>query len=429
MRDAVIVSGARTAVGEFGGSLKGISVVEIGRLCIKEAIKRAGLRPAISAEVKGFRAAAFGEFDMTEIQKKNYDYDKNLKPVYFDEVIMGNVLTAGCGQNPPRQSAIYAGLPEETNVFTVQKVCASGMKATALAAQAIQNGDADIIVAGGMENMSNVPYGLSDARWGYRMSMPFGKVTDIMVHDGLWEIFNAYHMGFTAENIAEKYGISREEQDKLAYESHRRARAAIASGAVADEIVPVVIPQRKGDPKIFNVDERPMDTTLEKMAKLSPVFKKTGSVTAGNASGINDGACAMVVMSAEKAKELGCKPLVKVKGWASGGVDPAYMGLGPIPAVKKLFKKFGISMKDIGLIELNEAFAVQALGCIKELGVDLNKCNLNGSGISIGHPIGCTGARITYTLANQMKKKNIPLGIASLCIGGGQGMAILLEKV
>ena len=429
MREAVIVSGARTAVGEFGGSLKGVSVVEMGRVVIKEALKRAGLRPAISDFVKSCRPTAFGEFDMTELQKKHYDYDSSLTPVYVDEVIMGNVLTAGVGQNPPRQAAIFAGLPEETNVFTVQKVCASGMKAIALAAQAILAGEADIIVAGGMENMSNVPYALADARWGFRMNMPFGKITDLMVHDGLWEIFNSYHMGFTAENIAEKYGISREEQDKLGYESHRRARAAIASGAVADEIVPIVIPQKKGDPKVFNVDERPMDTTLEKMAKLAPVFKKGGTVTAGNASGINDGAAAVVVMSAEKAKELGLQPLVKIKAWASGGVDPAYMGLGPIPAVRKIYKKLGLSTKDIDLFELNEAFAVQALACIKELEIDLDKCNLNGSGISIGHPIGCTGARITYTLAMQMKKKGLNLGIASLCIGGGQGMAILLEKV
>ncbi|HOK06777.1 MAG TPA: acetyl-CoA C-acetyltransferase [Syntrophales bacterium] len=429
MREAVIVSGARTAVGEFGGSLKGVSVVEMGRVVIKEALKRAGLRPAISDFVKSCRPTAFGEFDMTELQKKHYDYDSSLTPVYVDEVIMGNVLTSGVGQNPPRQAALFAGLPEETNVFTVQKVCASGMKAITLAAQAILAGEADIIVAGGMENMSNVPYALADARWGFRMNMPFGKITDLMVHDGLWEIFNSYHMGFTAENIAEKYGISREEQDKLGYESHRRARAAIASGAVADEIVPIVIPQKKGDPKVFNVDERPMDTTLEKMAKLAPVFKKGGTVTAGNASGINDGAAAVVVMSAEKAKELGLQPLVKIKAWASGGVDPAYMGLGPIPAVRKIYKKLGLSTKDIDLFELNEAFAVQALACIKELEIDLDKCNLNGSGISIGHPIGCTGARITYTLAMQMKKKGLNLGIASLCIGGGQGMAILLEKV
>jgi len=429
MKEVFIVSGARTAVGEFGGSLKGVSVVEMGRLCIKEAIVRAGLRPAISDFVKAARPTVFGDFDMTEIQKKHYDYDKALKPVYFDEVIMGNVLNAGVGQNPPRQASIFAGLPEETNVFTVQKVCASGMKAIALAAQAIMAGEADIIVAGGMENMSNVPYALADARWGYRMNMPFGKITDLMVHDGLWEIFNGYHMGFTAENIAAKYGITREEQDKLAFESHRRARAANASGAVADEIVPVVIPQRKGDPKVFAVDERPMDTSLEKMAKLSPVFKKDGTVTAGNASGINDGATAVVVMSAEKAKELGLKPLAKIKGYASGGIDPAFMGLGPIPATRKVFKKLGITMKDVGLIELNEAFAVQALGCIKELEVDLNKCNLNGSGISIGHPIGNTGARITFTLAMQMKKMGVNLGLASLCIGGGQGMSIVLEAV
>ncbi|MDI9569716.1 MAG: acetyl-CoA C-acetyltransferase [Pseudomonadota bacterium] len=429
MREAVIVSGARTAVGEFGGSLRGVSVVEMGRLVIKEAIVRAGLRPAISDFVKAARPTIFGEFDMTDIQKKNYAYDSSLTPVYIDEVIMGNVLTAGCGQNPPRQAAIYAGLPEETNVITVQKVCASGMKAIALAAQAICAGDADIIVAGGMENMSNVPYGLADARWGYRMNMPFGKVTDLMVHDGLWEIFNAYHMGFTAENIAAKYGITRAEQDQLAFESHRRARAANASGAVADEIVPVVIPQRKGDPKVFAVDERPMDTSLEKMAKLSPVFKKDGTVTAGNASGINDGAAAVVVMSADKAKELGIKPMVKIKGYAAGGIDPAYMGLGPIPATRKVFKKLGLTMKDMGLVELNEAFACQALACIKELEVDLAKCNLNGSGISIGHPIGCTGARITYTLAMQMKKTGVNLGLASLCIGGGQGMSIVLEAV
>ncbi|HPG71577.1 MAG TPA: acetyl-CoA C-acetyltransferase [Syntrophales bacterium] len=428
MKEAYIVSGARTAVGEFGGSLRGVSVVEMGRLVIKEAIVRAGLRPAINDFVKAARPTAFGDFDMTEIQKKHYDYDKALKPVYFDEVIMGNVLTAGVGQNPPRQSAIFAGLPEETNVYTVQKVCASGMKAIALAAQAIMAGEGDIYVAGGMENMSNVPYGLADARWGYRMNMPFGKVTDLMVHDGLWEIFNGYHMGFTAENIAAKMKIPREEQDQLAYESHRRARAANASGAVADEIVPVVIPQKKGDPKVFKVDERPMDTTLEKMAKLPPVFSKTGTVTAGNASGINDGAAAVIVASADKVKELGLTPLAKIKGWSSGGLDPAYMGLGPIPAVRKLFKKLNLTMKDMGVIELNEAFAVQALGCIKELGVDLNKCNVNGSGISIGHPIGCTGARITYTLAMQMKKAGHKYGLASLCIGGGQGMAMVLEK-
>jgi acetyl-CoA C-acetyltransferase len=340
------------------------------------------------------------------------------------------VLQAALGQNPARQASIYAGLPEETNAFTINKVCASGMKAITLASQIITSGDADAIVAGGMENMSNAPFVLPDARWGYRMSMPFGKITDVMVYDGLYEIFNSYHMGFTAENIAAKYGITRREQDEISLMSHQRARAAIANGTYAEEIVPVVIPQKKGDPTIFKVDERPMDTSMEKMAKLAPAFKRDGgTVTAGNSSGVNDGAAAVVVMSAEKAKELGLKPLAKIKGFAAGGVDPAYMGLGPIPATRKVFKKLGLTMKDIDLIELNEAFAVQALACIRELKIDMDRCNINGSGISIGHPIGCTGARITYTLAMQMKKKNLNLGLATLCIGGGQGMAIVLERV
>jgi acetyl-CoA C-acetyltransferase len=302
------------------------------------------------------------------------------------------------------------------------------MKAIALAAQAIAAGEADIIVAGGMENMTNAPFALPDARFGYRMSMPYGKIADLMVYDGLYEIFNGYHMGITAENIAVLYKISRQEQDEFALRSHQRARAAIANGTFKDEIVPVIIPQKKGDPKIFAVDERPMDTTIEKMNKLPAAFKKDGTVTAGNASGINDGAAAVLVMSAEKAKELGLKPLAKIKGFASGGVDPAYMGLGPIPATRKLFKKLNLTMKDIDLVELNEAFAVQSLACMKELGVDVDKCNINGGGVSIGHPIGCSGARITYTLAMQLQKKNLKLGLASLCIGGGQGMSIVLER-
>ncbi len=428
MKEIVIVSGARTAVGNFGGSLKGVRVVDMGALVIKEAIKRAGLRPAVSDFVKSCRPDGLGKFDMTDINKKHYDYDAALKPVYFDECIMGNVIAAGQGQNPGRQATIYAGLPEETNAITVNKVCASGLKAITLAAQIIKAGDADIMVAGGMENMSNAPYALPDARWGYRMNMPYGQLVDLMVFDGLYEIFNAYHMGFTAENIAAKYGITRKEQDEISLLSHQRARAAIASGACADEIVPVVIPQKKGEPTIFKVDERPMDTSLEKMAKLPPAFKKDGTVTAGNASGINDGAAAVVVMSAEKAKELGLEPLAKIKGFASGGVDPAYMGLGPIPATRKVLNKLGLTMKDIGLVELNEAFACQAIACLRELKIDMDKCNLNGSGISIGHPVGATGARITYSLALQMKKRNISLGLATLCIGGGQGMAIVLER-
>jgi acetyl-CoA C-acetyltransferase len=428
MKEAVIVSGARTAVGEFGGSLKGVKTVDLGALVIREALKRASLRPAITDILKNCRPDALGDFEMTAINKKFYTFDGSLKPVYIDEVIMGNVLQGGQGQNVARQASIYAGVPEETNAFTVNIVCASGMKAIALAAQAIGAGEAEIVVAGGMENMSNAPFAMNDARWGYRMSMPYGQITDLMVYDGLYEIFNGYHMGFTAENIAALYKISRQEQDEFSLRSHQRARAAIAAGIVADEIVPVVVPQKKGDPKMFCVDERPMDTSLEKMSKLPTVFKKDGTVTAGNASGINDGAAAVVVMSAEKAKELQLEPLAKIKGYASGGVDPAYMGLGPIPATRKLFRKLNLTMKDIDLVELNEAFASQSLACIKELEIDINKCNLNGGGVSIGHPIGCSGARITYTLAMQMKKKNLKRGLASLCIGGGQGMSMVLEK-
>ncbi|HQO13888.1 MAG TPA: acetyl-CoA C-acetyltransferase [Smithellaceae bacterium] len=429
MKEVVIVSGARTAVGEFGGSLKGVKTVDLGALVIKESLRRAGLRPAVNDFIKSCRPDALGKFEMTEINKKHYDYQPSLKPVYIDEVIMGNVLQAGQGQNVARQACIYAGLPEETNAYTVNKVCASGLKAIALAAQAIMAGEAEIIVAGGMENMSNAPFAVPEARWGYRMSMPYSQITDLMVYDGLYEIFNGYHMGMTAENIAALYKISRQEQDEFSLRSHQRARAANASGAVADEIVEVVVPQKKGEPKIFKVDERPMDTSMEKMAKLPSVFKKNGTITAGNASGINDGAAAVVVMSADKARELNLEVLAKIRGWASGGVDPAYMGLGPIPATRKLFKKLNLTMKDMDLIELNEAFASQALACVRELGIDMEKCNLNGGGVSLGHPIGCSGARITYTLAMQMKKKNLKRGMASLCIGGGQGMSVVLERM
>jgi len=429
MREAVIVSGARTAVANFGGALKDVKAVDLGALVIKEAIKRAGLRPVVTDFLKGCRPKAFGAFEQTEFQNKFYDYDTSLTPVYFTELIMGNVLQAGQGMNPGRQAGVFAGLPEETNAFTVNKVCGSGMKAIALAAQAIEAGRADAMVAGGMESMSNAPYSLPNGRWGYRMNMPYGQVVDLMVFDGLFEIFYGYHMGVTAEKIADLYKISRLEQDEFALLSHQRARAATTSGRVADEIVPVVIPQKKKDPIVFKDDERPMDTNLEKMAKMAPAFKKDGSVTAGNASGINDGAAAVVVMAAEKAKELGLKPLAKIRGYETGGVDPDYMGLGPIPAVNKLLKGQNLTMKDIDLVELNEAFAVQALACVKELEIPMDKLNLNGGGVSIGHPIGCTGARITYGLAMEMKKRNLRLGVASLCIGGGQGIAILLENV
>ena len=430
MRDVVIVSGARTAVGSFGGALKDVRAVDLGALVIKEAIRRAGLRPEVSSAVRACCPDVFADTDKTELRKRYYDYPEMLTPVYFDECIMGNVLQAGLGQNPGRQASIYAGLPEETNAITVNMVCASGVKAITLAAQAIKTGDAEAIVAGGMESMSNAPFALPDARWGYRMSMPFGKITDLVVFDGLYEIFNGYHMGFTAENIAARYGITRREQDELALTSHERARAAIASGAVADEIVPVAIPRKKGTPLVFATDERPMETSIEKLAALAPAFKKEGgTVTAGNASGINDGAAAVVVMAEERAKELCLAPLARIKGYAAGGVDPAYMGLGPIPATKRVLSKLGLAMQDIDLVELNEAFAVQAIACMRELGIGLDKCNLNGSGISIGHPIGCTGARITYGLAMQMRKRDLNLGLATLCIGGGQGMAIVLERV
>jgi acetyl-CoA C-acetyltransferase len=429
MEDVVIVSGARTAVGSFGGSLKGVKTVDLGALVIKEAIKRAGLRPDLGAEMRSYRPDVFSDMDKSELQQKYYDYSDDAQAVHFDECIMGNVLTGGQGQNPGRQASLYAGLPEETTAITVNKVCASGMKSITLAAQAIKAGDAEIIVAGGMENMSNAPFAIPDARWGYRMSMPYGQMLDLTVYDGLFEIFHGYHMGITAENIASRYGISREAQDELALMSHQRAMAAIASGAMADEIVPVVIPQKKGQPVVFARDERPMETSLEKMAKLATAFKKDGTVTAGNASGINDGAAAVVVMTASKAKALGLKPLAKIKGYASGGVDTAYMGLGPIPATRQVMAKLGLTIKDFDIIELNEAFASQAIACMRELGITMDNCNLTGSGISIGHPVGCTGARITYSLAMQLQKKDANLGLATLCIGGGQGMAIVLERV
>jgi len=424
----VIISGARTPVGKFGGSLTNVSLVELGRVVIREAVIRAGMRPSITPEIRSFRPDIFGDFDMTEINREHYDYPADLEPAYFDEVIMGNVIQAGLGQNPARQSSIYAGMPEETNAFTVNKVCASGMKAIALAAQSIKAGDSDIVVAGGMENMSAAPYLLPKARWGYRMDMFEGSLVDAMVHDGLWEIFNGYHMGMTAENIAEKYGITREEQDELGVLSHKRAMEAIKNGRMAEEIVPVKIPQRKGEPLVFNTDERPMETDMEKMARLKPAFKKDGTVTAGNASGINDAAAAVVVTSEENAESMGKEPLARIKGYATGGVDPAYMGLGPIPATRKVLKQLDLTIDDIDIVELNEAFAVQAIACMRELKLDIGKTNLMGSGISIGHPIGATGARIVYSLAMQMKEKGAGLGLATLCIGGGQGMAMVLER-
>jgi len=429
MSDVVIVSGLRTAVGIFGGSLKDIPAKELGAIVIREMLVKEGLRPSLPKGAQEYGPDKCKDDDIAPIEQKYASWDKDLMEIEIDEVIMGNVLTSGQGQNPARQASIMAGIPKETTAYTVNKVCASGMKALALGACSIRAGDAEVVIAGGMENMSAVPYALPKARWGYRMDMPYAQAIDLMVFDGLYEIFYGYHMGLTAENIAEKYGITRQEQDEIGYESHKRARDAIKSGILKDEIVPITIPQRKGETIIFDTDERPMDTTLEKMARLKAVFKKDGTVTAGNASGINDAAAACLLMKEDKARELGLKPIARIKGYASGGVDPAYMGLGPIPATRKLLRISGTTIKDYGLIELNEAFASQTIACMRELGLDMDKTNVNGSGISIGHPIGCTGARIVVALMNEMRRRNIELGLATLCIGGGQGMAMAIEAV
>ncbi len=429
MREVVIVSGVRTAIGAFGGSLRDVPVVKLGSIVIKDVLKRVGLRPVPPKRALEVAPDPFKGKELTELEKKYYDWDDSLKPIEVDEVIMGCVLQAGQGQNVARQATIYAGLPKETNAFTVNKVCASGLKAIALGAQAIMLGEAEVVIAGGMENMSGVPYGLPQARWGYRMNVDVkGDFYDLMVLDGLWEIFYGYHMGYTAENIAELYGISREEQDKLGLMSHQRARKAIQEGIFREEIVPVVISQKKGEPLVFDTDERPMDTSLEKMAKLPPVFKRDGTVTAGNASGINDAAAAVLLMSKEKAKELGLEAMATIRAWASGAVDPAYMGLGPIPAVRKVLNKTGLSIKDIDLVELNEAFAAQAIACIRELGLSLENTNVHGSGISLGHPIGCTGARVIVTLIHEMRRRKVRWGLATMCVGGGQGMAMIVER-
>jgi acetyl-CoA C-acetyltransferase len=422
MSEAVIVSGVRTAIGNYGGALQDIPVVKLGSIVIKEAIKRAGLKPTGDAN---YAPDALKDAGVIELEKKYADWDGSLQEVAVDEVIMGNVIQGGQGQNPARQASIYAGVPKEVNAFTVNKVCASGMKAVALAAQSIKAGDAEVVVAGGMENMSAVPYYAPRMRWGARMFNT--EFIDGMVHDGLWEIFYDYHMGMTSENIAEKYGISREEQDAFALESNNRALAATKDGTFKEEIVPVEVKVRR-ETKLFDADEHPRETSMEMLGKLPAVFKADGAVTAGNASGITDAAAALVIMSAEKAASLGLKPMATIKAYAAGGVDPAYMGLGVIPATKKALKLAGLTLKDIDCIELNEAFASQSLGCIRELGFDMSKTNLHGGGISLGHPIGCTGARILVTLAYEMNRRDLQYGLATLCIGGGQGMATIIER-
>lgn len=391
MREVVIVSAVRTAVGSFNGALASLSAVDLGSIAIKAAIEKSGISPAM-----------------------------------IDEVIFGNVLQAGLGQNPARQAAIKAGIPVEVPSYTINKVCGSGLKTVNMAAQAIMAGDAEIIVTGGMESMSNAPYLLdSNSRKGYRMG--HSKVTDVMIQDGLWCAFNDYHMGITAENVAEKYGITRGDQDQLAAESQQKAIMAIESGAFKKEIIPVIIKGKKGDITV-DTDEYPKaGTTAQSLANLRPAFKKDGTVTAGNASGINDGAAALIVMSADKAKELGIKPLVRIRGYGSGGVDPSIMGTGPVPATKKALAKSGLTVADLDLIEANEAFAAQFLAVGKELGFPKEKLNVHGGAIALGHPIGASGARILVTLIHAMEQRQAKLGLATLCIGGGQGVATIIE--
>ncbi len=422
MSEVVIVSGVRTAIGNYGGALQDVPAVKLGSIVIQAALKKAGLKPKRDTT---YAPQALKDEGPIELEKKYAQWDSSLQEVLVDEVIMGNVIQAGQGQNPARQAAMYAGVPKEVNAFTVNKICASGMKAVALAAQAIKAGDAEVIVAGGIENMSAAPYYVPKMRWGARMFN--AEMVDGMVYDGLWEIFYNYHMGVTSENIAVKLGISRKEQDEFALESNNRALAAIKNGTFKEEIVPVEI-KVKRETRLFDTDEHPRETSMELLGKLPTVFKADGGVTAGNASAITDAGAALVVMSAKKAQQLGLKPLATIRAYATGGVDPAYMGLGVVPATRKVLKLAGVTLKDIDYIELNEAFASQSVGCIRELNIDMSKTNLHGGGISLGHPIGCTGARILVTLIHEMARRNLRLGLATLCIGGGQGMAMIIER-
>lgn len=393
MREVVIVSAVRTALGSFGGTLKDVPAVELGAIVIKEALNRAG--------ISGNQV---------------------------DEVLMGNVVQAGLGQNVARQAAVKAGLPVEVPAMTINKVCGSGLRTVSLAAQMIKAGDADIIIAGGMENMSQGPYVLKTARYGQRMGN--GQMIDSMVNDALTDAFEGYHMGITAENIAEQWNLTREMQDEFAAASQAKAEVAIKNGKFKEEIVPVVIPQRKGDPIVFDTDEFPrFGTTVEKLAKLRPAFKKDGTVTAGNASGINDGAAAVVVMSAEKATELGLKPMAKIVSYGTKGLEPSIMGYGPFHATKKALENSGLTIDDIDLVEANEAFASQSLAVAKDLKFDMEKVNVNGGAIALGHPVGASGTRILVTLLHEMQKReDVKTGLATLCIGGGLGTALIVKK-
>lgn len=393
MKEVVVVAAQRTALGAFGGAFKDVSAVELGRSAVKGALDSI-----------------------------------NLDPKIVDEVIFGNVLSAGLGQNVARQVAVKAGIPIEIPSFTINKVCGSGFKTIALAAQSILVGDAEVVVAGGTENMSASAYVMPDARWGFRMGN--NKVVDTMLSDGLIDSFADYHMGVTAENIVEKFNISREDQDKIAVESQNKAEAAIKSKRFKEEIIPVEVPQRKGNPLVVDTDEYPrFGATMEGMSKLRPAFKReAGTVTAGNSSGINDGAAAVIVMSKEKAEELGLTPLATIKSYASAGVDPSIMGTGPIPATRIALEKAGLTIKDMDLIEANEAFAAQALCVLRDLDADMSIVNVNGGAIALGHPIGASGARIFVTLIHEMQKRDSKYGLATLCIGGGQGISMVVER-
>ncbi len=392
MREVVIVGAARTPIGSYGGALKDVPAVELGAIAVKEAMKRAGITPGM-----------------------------------VDEVIFGSVLQGGLGQNVARQVSIAAGIPIEVPSMTLNKVCGSGLRTVSLAAQIIKAGDADVIVAGGCENMSMAAYFSPNMRWGARMGDV--KLIDMMVHDGLTDIFNKYHMGITAENIVEKWGLTREEMDDFSASSQQKAEAAIKAGKFKDEIVPVEIPQRKGDPIVFDTDEFPrFGCTADSLGKLKPAFKKDGTVTAANSSGINDSGAALIVMSKDKADELGLKPLATIKSYASAGVDPIIMGIGPVPSSQKALEKAGLTVADLDLVEANEAFAAQSLAVGKDLGFDTSKLNVNGGAIALGHPIGASGARILITLLYEMQKRDSKYGLATLCIGGGQGTAVVVER-
>lgn len=393
MKEVVIVSGVRTPIGTFGGSFKDISAPKLGAVAIREAVKRA-----------------------------------NIEPEQVDEVYYGIILQGGIGAGPARQAALYAGIPIEKPATTINILCGSGLRSISLAAQTIMTEQNDIVVAGGMENMTRAPYLLQNGRYGYKMGA--GKVEDHMLHDGLIDVFNNYHMGVTAENVAKEYGITREEQDEFALRSQLYAEKAIKSGRFKEEIVPVEIPQRRGDPKIVDTDEHPrFGATLEGLAKLRPAFLKDGTVTAGNASGINDGAAAVVVMSREKADELGLKPLARIVSFGVAGVDPSVMGMGPVPATRQALERGGLTIDDIDLIEANEAFAAQSIAVGKELNFDMEKVNVNGGAIALGHPVGASGARILVTLLYEMIRKNLQFGLATLCIGGGMGTSVIIERV